>query len=211
MTRVFVVCGAEALRRGLESLVRASPSLEMVGSSATLSALGTAGTGAAPDVVLIAPESGLDEVLQTAGNSVAGEMRPQPAFVVLASAPILDVPRPPLGAGIRALLPVHASAEEIVAAISAAAAGLIALHPSMVQGGQRPWERLRQPVPQLSGRERQILTLLAEGLGNKEIAWQLRISEHTVKFHISSIFNKLDVSSRAEAVSLGFRFGLILV
>jgi DNA-binding CsgD family transcriptional regulator len=53
--------------------------------------------------------------------------------------------------------------------------------------------------------------MIAEGLGNKEIASRLKISEHTVKFHISSIFTKLDVSSRTEAVTLGVRLGIILL
>ncbi len=53
--------------------------------------------------------------------------------------------------------------------------------------------------------------MLAEGLGNKQIAWRLGISEHTVKFHLSSIFTKLDVSSRTEAVALGVRLGLIML
>jgi DNA-binding CsgD family transcriptional regulator len=61
----------------------------------------------------------------------------------------------------------------------------------------------------LSPRESEILGLLASGLGNKEIAWRLKISEHTVKFHITSVFNKLSVSSRAEAVATGIRRGLI--
>jgi NarL family two-component system response regulator YdfI len=53
--------------------------------------------------------------------------------------------------------------------------------------------------------------MIAEGLGNKEVASRLKISEHTVKFHISSIFTKLDVSSRTEAVTLGVRLGIILL
>jgi DNA-binding NarL/FixJ family response regulator len=53
--------------------------------------------------------------------------------------------------------------------------------------------------------------MLAEGFGNKTIAWRLGISEHTVKFHLSSIFTKLNASSRTEAVTLGIRQGLIMV
>jgi DNA-binding CsgD family transcriptional regulator len=53
--------------------------------------------------------------------------------------------------------------------------------------------------------------MLAEGLGNKEIAWRLKISEHTVKFHVTSIFTKLNASSRTEAVTLGVRRGLIFL
>ena len=55
------------------------------------------------------------------------------------------------------------------------------------------------------------IAMLAEGFGNKTIAWRLGISEHTVKFHLSSIFNKLNASSRTEAVTLGIRQGLIMV
>jgi two-component system, NarL family, response regulator YdfI len=64
---------------------------------------------------------------------------------------------------------------------------------------------------QLSPRETEILNMLASGLGNKEIAWRLKISQHTVKFHVTSIFNKLNVSSRAEAVAVGVRLGLIIL
>jgi DNA-binding CsgD family transcriptional regulator len=53
--------------------------------------------------------------------------------------------------------------------------------------------------------------MLAEGLGNKAIAWRLGISEHTVKFHLGSIFTKLNASSRTEAVTLGIRQGVIMV
>jgi len=53
--------------------------------------------------------------------------------------------------------------------------------------------------------------MIADGLGNKEIASRLKISDHTVKFHISAILPKLGASNRAEAVTLGIREGLIMV
>jgi len=64
-------------------------------------------------------------------------------------------------------------------------------------------------VEELTARERQVLRLLGDGLGNKEIAARLAISEHTAKFHISSILGKLSAASRTEAVSQGIRRGLI--
>ena len=63
----------------------------------------------------------------------------------------------------------------------------------------------------LTPREIEVLRMIAEGLGNKEIASKLGISDHTVKFHTSSIFAKLGASNRAEAVTLGIREGLIMV
>jgi DNA-binding NarL/FixJ family response regulator len=115
-----------------------------------------------------------------------------------------------------------ASVEEIVAAISAAAAGLVVIDAGVfdaaleapvaangMAGTARGSAEAESLVSALSPREIEVLRMMAEGLGNKEIAWRLKISEHTVKFHISSIFTKLDVSSRTEAVTLGVRLGMI--
>ena len=63
----------------------------------------------------------------------------------------------------------------------------------------------------LSNREVEVLRMLSEGHANKEIAFRLGISEHTVKFHVASLFQKLHASSRTEAVTLGVRQGLILL
>jgi DNA-binding NarL/FixJ family response regulator len=68
----------------------------------------------------------------------------------------------------------------------------------------------REPlVEQLTPREQTVLALVADGLGNREIGRELDISEHTVKFHLASIFGKLGASSRTEAVRRGLRLGLI--
>jgi NarL family two-component system response regulator YdfI len=125
---------------------------------------------------------------------------------------------------IRAILPAWASDEEIQAAIEAVSAGLIVVHPEvfaelLVEGTERTasipeYRSSELPdalVQQLTPRESEILNLLADGLPNKEIAWRLKISEHTVKFHLTSIFNKLDASTRAEAVAIGARHGLIIL
>jgi DNA-binding NarL/FixJ family response regulator len=70
------------------------------------------------------------------------------------------------------------------------------------------FEYLNDP---LTARETEVLSLLAGGAGNKEIAGRLRISEHTAKFHVSSILSKLGATTRTEAVSRGYRLGLILM
>jgi DNA-binding NarL/FixJ family response regulator len=53
--------------------------------------------------------------------------------------------------------------------------------------------------------------MIAEGLANKEIAWRLGISDHTVKFHVSALLGKLGAGSRAEAISAGIRQGVIML
>jgi DNA-binding CsgD family transcriptional regulator len=63
----------------------------------------------------------------------------------------------------------------------------------------------------LTNREREILALLADGLGNKQIAGRLGISTNTVKTHLEMLFDKLAVSSRAEAVATGVKRGLLLL
>jgi DNA-binding NarL/FixJ family response regulator len=74
------------------------------------------------------------------------------------------------------------------------------------EGGREPPER---PIESLTGREREVLVLLADGVGNRTIASRLGISEHTVKFHLGAIFGKLGAATRTEAVRRALRLGLI--
>ena len=67
------------------------------------------------------------------------------------------------------------------------------------------------PAPVVTRRELEVLQLVAEGLSNKEVASRLRISEHTAKFHVAKLLQKLGVESRSEAVFVGVRLGLLLV
>jgi DNA-binding NarL/FixJ family response regulator len=77
-----------------------------------------------------------------------------------------------------------------------------------VEPASRPFAELTEP---LTPRESEVLQMLASGLGNKEIAARLAISEHTVKFHVAAILGKLGAASRTQAVSLGIRRGLVLL
>lgn len=102
--------------------------------------------------------------------------------------------------------------EELSAAIAAVAQGLVVL-PRTLTGrllrGPAAVDEVDEPAEPLTAREREVLGLLGRGLSNKMIARDLRISEHTVKFHVSSVYAKLGAASRTEAVSLGARLGLI--
>lgn len=99
-----------------------------------------------------------------------------------------------------ALLPHNASAVQIDAAIRAVAAGLT-VRPAQVDAEGFGPEPDRKSEILLTPRELEVLTAISEGLGNKSIAGRLDISLHTVKFHIESIFRKLGVRTRAEAVA----------
>jgi two-component system, NarL family, response regulator YdfI len=137
------------------------------------------------------------------------------------SVALIDEPDPQwvrsaLLAPINGIIARDASAEELQLAIQAAEAGLVLLHPtsvrSFVQHGALPGINdgpTEELLEQLTSRESEVLRLVSMGLSNKEVAARLAISEHTVKFHISSILGKLHAASRTEAVSLGIRRGLI--
>ena len=108
-----------------------------------------------------------------------------------------------VGAG--GLLQLNASAEQIVQAIRSVTTGLTVFDSVLAPQSSED----DSPVEELTPREAEVLQLLAEGLGNKDIAIRLSISEHTIKFHIRSILGKLGATSRTEAVTRGLRGGLI--
>lgn len=102
-----------------------------------------------------------------------------------------------------------------MAAIEAVAAGLVVLHPSWVppatarDGARRPVDRsAREP---LTPRELEVLTMLAEGMGNRAIASAMGITAHTVKFHVAAILDKLHARRRTDAVAIAMRLGVLLV
>ena len=102
------------------------------------------------------------------------------------------------------VLPAESSPEELIAAIHALSQGLIVGTSTLLFEPAENTER-----SPLTERESEVLGLLARGMANKQIAVSLGISEHTVKFHVSSIYTKLDVTNRAEAVREGLRSGWI--
>ncbi|HLO18083.1 MAG TPA: response regulator transcription factor [Anaerolineales bacterium] len=103
------------------------------------------------------------------------------------------------------ILPTDASADELTAAVHALSQGLIVGTSTLL------FESESEPSSRgpLTERESEVLGLLAKGLANKQIAVALGISEHTVKFHVSSIYTKLNVTNRTEAVREGLRGGWI--
>jgi len=114
------------------------------------------------------------------------------------------------------VLPIDVSTEELYVAIQALGQGLLVGSPafmapalSRLLNGEA--EEAGELVEPLTERETQILQLLARGLANKQIAAALGISEHTVKFHVSSIYTKLGATNRTEAVRKGLQQGLVLL
>lgn len=212
MIRVFIVAASPLARAGLENLL-AARGVEVVGSAATMDSLGSQFSDAEPEVLLIDTSGERSEAVLE--SLVESDLASEVALVVLADHPPPGSPTEALRAGIRAVLPSDVSPNQLVAALQAAAAGLVVLHPREVDAAfpaiaptSRPLAELAEP---LTRREREVLQMLASGVANKEMAAQLAISEHTVKFHIASILGKLGAENRTEAVALGIRRGLVLL
>ena len=143
------------------------------------------------------------------------ELAQEYPVVLLSEQPKTAWPSKALRAGARAVLPHDVAPEQLRAALEAAAAGLVVIHPSELDtvlsaaiGPSAPLDELLEP---LTRREREVLQMLAAGLANKEVAARLAISDHTVKFHVASILGKLGASTRTEAVSAGIRRGLVML
>ena len=212
MIRVFIIAASPLARGGLENLL-ATRGLSVVGRSASLGSLFEQIVDVEPDVVLVDASGANSEALLDA--LVSSNFATETTVILLR-----DHPRPgwtteALRAGVRAILPSEVSPDQLAAALEAAMAGLVVVHPSEIAvalpAASAPLSPLAELAEPLTPREREVLEMLASGLVNKEIAAKLSISEHTVKFHVASILGKLGAATRTEAVSLGFRRGLVLL
>jgi DNA-binding NarL/FixJ family response regulator len=223
VTRVLVAAASAVTRAGLEAILGREPSFAVVGSGATHSTLADEVSEHEPDVLVVELAGSDDDQLPTLHLLSADfddGARPAPAVVVLTDERDASHVGEALRSGVRALLPRDARADEIIAAVHAAASGLVAFSGEVFDtlrealAGERS---ARNGVAASSGdvsltpRELEVLRMVADGLANKQIAARLAISEHTVKFHIGSVFAKMHASTRAEAVMIGARRGLIVL
>ena len=198
MIRVAILAPALALRIGLRAVLGSLPDVEVLGEAALPQDLPRA------DVwVLTSPDA-------------IGELDEEESPPLLLLTDNAEEAARLSGLAVWGALPLEASAEALSAALHALAEGLWTGSPALVQG---LLERHSLPMPDetgqvvdpLTGRERQVLQLTAQGLANKQIAASLDISENTVKFHLSSLYAKLGVTSRTEAVRAGARRGWVVL
>jgi NarL family two-component system response regulator YdfI len=190
--RVAIAGPDGMLRRGLESLARGHPGFQLGVVVESLEDI-----PAQSSDVIVALGNGLDPIATIA-----------PVVLLCPSVDATQL-RMAWRSGFRAVLPHDSSSSQLIAAIEGVAAGLIAFRAQDVE--EFPVEaRTTAPVT-LSVREIEVLRLVADGLGNKEISFRLGISEHTVKFHVNSILTRMNAATRAEAVAIGMRQGLILL
>jgi two-component system, NarL family, response regulator YdfI len=210
--RVFIVAASPLIRGGLQSML-ADSRFDMVGSAADLESISGRLVDVEPNVVLVEAAADAQEELLNALEEA--EIAHEYAVVMLSDQPKTAWLSKALRAGVRAVLPRDATPEQLRAALEAVAAGLVVVHPSEVSAVLPAPAAFSLPIRELpealTPREREVLQMISAGLGNKEIAAKLSISEHTAKFHVASILGKLGASTRTEAVSIGIRHGLVLL
>jgi DNA-binding NarL/FixJ family response regulator len=195
MLRVCVLAPTPTLRAGLSALLaQADPALELLEDAE--------GGRDDADVLVIAEPEDVAALIGEGGQGVVVLSDDEAIAETLRSLPLRGW----------AVLPTYATAPELRAAVLAAAHGMVAL-PSAIAAlliaapsTSRPIEAPRNP---LTPRELEVLELVSQGLPSKLIAHALGVSESTVKYHLSSIYAKLGVASRTEAVSRAARLGLI--
>ncbi|WP_159328674.1 response regulator [Streptomyces tendae] len=207
--RILVCDDHVVVRAGLLALLDSAPGIEVVGEAGTGEEALALAARLDPDVVLMDLQlgAGIDGVettrhlttgTPTMGAPTAGSGRAPHVLVLTTYDTDADITRA-IEAGATGYLLKAERPEELFAAIHAAAQGRTALS-GPVAG--RVMANLRKPRPALTDRERDILAQLATGLGNREIARALFISEATVKTHLRRIYDKLGVDTRAGAVAV---------
>ena len=196
MIRVLLNVSSPALRAGLRALLSSDETIKVVASPDSLD-----------------DENEADVVVASAARTpffrgsapLTSGAEASSAAILLLGEDQPNVQEMKRMARVWGILPTDSSAEELTAAIHALAQGLIVGPPTLL------FETENEPLERgpLTERESEVLALLARGLANKQIAVSLGISEHTVKFHVSSIYAKLNVTNRTEAVREGLRGGWI--
>ena len=200
MIRVLVVIPSPALRAGIRSLISTDDEIKILDERSEWSDS-------------LQEEQYEADVVITTSASYAEPMETEDS--ALSSAAILFLRDEPFNIKFMApaskvwgILPLETTAEELCAAVHALSQGLIVGTHQLLFSSLEEEPPVRGP---LTDRENEVLALLAKGLANKQIALMLKISEHTVKFHVSSIYTKLNATNRTEAMREGLRNGWIVL
>jgi DNA-binding NarL/FixJ family response regulator len=200
LIRVTIVSPNPALRIGLREMLGRQSDIKVMGEVVDLAGVNENET----------------EVAVLASVSSARLLESKPAFAILFLTDDIQFVHPLLNSSSQAwgVLSTDATEDELVAAVRAVGEGLWVGAPALVgdlirMSGRRESSSDDSPIDPLTAREMEVIQLMAQGLANKQIALALGISEHTVKFHLSSLYAKLGISSRTEAVKRGIELGLI--
>jgi len=211
-TRLLLVDDHAVVRSGLRMLLENERDVEIVGEAATALEALEAARRLKPNVILM--DIGLPDLSGIDATRDIKKHLPDVAIVALTIHEDEEYFFKMLEAGASGYVPKRAAPEELLTAIRAAATGQVYLYPSLAKllvrdylSGGRPADD--EPASELTAREQEVLTYLAEGASNEEIAAALVISRKTVARHRENIMRKLNLHSRSELVRYAIRKGII--
>lgn len=205
--RVMLVDDHSMVRRGLATFLKVFDDLQLAGEAESGEAAIELCAEVLPDVIL------MDMVLPVMDGATATRairrQYPQVQVIALTSFKEGRLVKNALEAGAIGYLLKDVSADELARAIRAAHAGRATLSPEAAQALVETANQPPTPGLDLTEREREVLTLMVEGLNNTQIAGRLTVSPSTIKSHVSNILSKLGVASRTEAVALAMRSRIV--
>ncbi len=201
--RVMLVDDHTMVRKGLATILKVFDGLQLVGEAENgAEAIRLCGE-VLPDVIL------MDMVMPDMDGATATQLicqkYPQVQVIALTSFKEGELVKHALESGAIAYLLKDVSADDLARAIRAAHAGRTTLSPEAAQALVEAANQPPMPGLDLTGREREVLALMVEGLNNTQIAGRLTVSPSTIKSHVSNVLSKLGVASRTEAVTLALR------
>lgn len=205
LIRVLVVDDHPVAQAGIRYLLHALPDIELVGEAASGDEGLTLYERLQPDVVLMDVMMPVMDGIAT--TAALKQRHPAAKVLMLTSIGEGDTVQRAMQAGAAGYLLKTATAMDLAQAIRAAFHGRTTMSPEATQA---LIESMRNPIDaDLTDREREVLVLMADGLSNAQIAERLSVSPATVKFHISGIFTKLGVATRAETIALAYKRKLV--
>ena len=201
--RVMLVDDHAMVRRGLATMLKVFDDLQLVGEAENGEAAVQLCAKVLPEVILM--DMSLPVMDGAAVTKAIRQRFPQTQIIALTSFKEGKLIKNALEAGAIGYLLKDVSADDLVWAIRAAHAGRATLSPEAAQALVESAHQPPAPGLDLTEREREVLTLMIEGLNNTQIAGRLTVSPSTIKSHVSNILSKLGVASRTEAVTLALR------
>jgi DNA-binding NarL/FixJ family response regulator len=204
--RVVVADDHPMFRAGVVASLAAQPDVQVVGEGDSAAEAIRLATLHEPDICL------LDIAMPGGGLVAAREIRatlPQTRVVMLTVSEDEDDLLAAMKAGASGYILKGAAASELIGVLRTVHAGDVYVAPALAWGLLREMNRPKSaPLDELSGREREVLELVAEGLSNQEIGDRLGLAEKTIKHYMTSILGKLQVRSRVEAALLAYKQGM---
>jgi NarL family two-component system response regulator LiaR len=205
--RVMIVDDHTMVRRGLSLFLKSYDDVELVGEAdggqAAIDLCGKVD----PDVVLM--DMKMPEMDGVTATRLIHKQYPGVRIIALTSFKEGNLIQNVLQAGAIGYLLKDVSAEELIKAIRSAQQGHSTISADAAEVLIRASNEPPRPGGDLTGREREVLALMTEGLNNTQIAARLVVSPSTIKSHVSNVLSKLSVASRSEAVALALRLGLV--